>query len=195
MKSLAPLYTQVEKCSLSLIFLTTPRVLQKRLRCRLTRLVQGGSVDPLTVGCTFLVSWGGQELESNFAPSRCSRLGALDDRRRPGPPRRRACPAPSTCSGGGALERCRPLRCLTYCFPVSARTREGSPTLGGEERSREASSAPVRGWRRVAPAPQESPAHLGALSPPPLDSDRNSGSGRKRRNLTPLIYEPAREGN
>ena len=142
-----------------------------------------------------LVSWGGQGLESNFVPSRSSRLGALDDRWRPGPPRRRACPAPSTCSGGGALERCRPLRCRKYCFPVSARTQEGSPTLGGEERSQEASSPLVRSWRRAAPAPQESPAHLGALSPPPLDSDRNTGSGRKHRNLTPLIYEPAREGS
>lgn len=191
MKSLAHLYTQVERCNLSLIFLTTPRVLQKRLRCRLTCLVQGGSVNPLTVGCTFPLSdlsvGEVRELESNFVPSRSSRLGALDNRWRPGPPRRRACPTPSTCSGEGALERCRPLRCLKYCFPVSARTQEGSPTLGGEERSREASSLLVRSWRRAAPAPQESPA--------PLDSDRNSGSGRKHRNLTPLIYEPAREGN
>ena len=136
MKSLAHLYTQVEKCNLSLIFLTIPRVLQKRLRCRLTCLVQrGSSVNSLSVWCTFplfdLLVGEVRELQSNFMPSHSSRLGALDDRWRPGLPHRRACPAPSTCSGEGALERCRSLQCLKYCFPVSARTQEGSPTLGG----------------------------------------------------------------
>lgn len=126
-------------------------------------------------------------MQSSFMPSHSSRLGALDDRWRPGPPHRGACPAPSTCSGEGALERCRSLQCLKYCFPVSARTQEGSSTLGGEERSREASSLLCAAGDAAAPAPQESPAHLGALSPPPLDSDPNSWQQQKTEILRHLF--------
>lgn len=136
----------VEKCNLNFMFLTSPKALQKGTRCRLTSQVQGrSSANPLPRCLVHFLSLDlspgeASELQSNFFPLHSRGLGAMDSRWRPGPPHRRARPVPSTCSGEGGVERSRSLRCLKNCFLVSARTEEGSPALGGEERPLEASS-------------------------------------------------------
>lgn len=138
------------------------------------------------------------ELQSNFVPLHVCRLDALASRWRPGPPQRRACPTPSTCSGEGDVERSRSLQCLKNCFPVSARTEEGCRAPGGEEQPRQASSLLRTAGDAAVPARcagKRDPRTWTRTAPPPGDRRSELLAVEENRNRTPDTHEAAKGEN
>lgn len=212
MKSLARLCkAQGEKCSLNLIFLTSPKALQKGTQMYTYLSGTGKKFSkstPLVFGALpslRLESWGGQGIAKQLGAFTLPSLRRVGRQVAPGSSSAPSLPHSQHQLRGRGSGAVSVTAVSKELFPRLCTYRGRKAGSGRQGEAPEGFISAARRWRRGGggarrrrPTPgarRRAPRTWACTAPPPGMAKVASGSCRKHRNRTPNVYEPARGGN